>query len=122
MEGTAAAVVDTAAAAEGSPAAADCTAVGLVVAPQKAGRRAALPVQPAVALRVLAQRQTAWTIAEDYRLHHLICYLYTLPDIGLMLVYDVRDEGLIETVDWVDSDHGGDLRDARSTSGSIAVK
>ena len=42
-------------------------------------------------------------MAEDAKLHRLMSYLWTHPDIGLMLIGDSRDIGSLRILNWNDA-------------------
>jgi hypothetical protein len=69
----------------------------------------------------LARNMKKWSVLDDRRLHKLMCYLEHHSDNGIMIRVDVDTpwEDLFLKV-YVDADHGGDLRTARSTGGCVA--
>ena len=69
------------------------------------------------AICALASHVSKWSANDDRRLHRLVCYLFSTPD--LKLEGHVRDKPEDLTIDlWVDADFAGAEDDAKSTSGA----
>ena len=69
-------------------------------------------------VNTLARNVTKWTVADDKRLHKLICYVKHTKD--WVLKAHVGDfPGDIKLMEFVDASFAGDLTDSKSTSASI---
>jgi hypothetical protein len=69
---------------------------------------------------LLTREVEAWSIGSDVRLRRVFGYLKRFPALGLLwFVRDTDDGGDFTMLTRSDSDHGGDLTTARSTSGWV---
>lgn len=69
----------------------------------------------------LARHYNSWSRLDDRKLHRLMSYIEGTITHGLLLEVDFDDDwSNMHIKNYVDSDHGGDLRTARSTSGCHA--
>jgi hypothetical protein len=79
--------------------------------------------RPDVSLSVccLSRRLHKWRRIDDKRLNQVMSYLATYPDLGVCYVHMAKDEGELFCELWSDTDHGGDLPTAKSTSGAALL-
>ena len=69
-------------------------------------------------VNTLARNVTKWTVADDKRLHNLMCYIEHTADWVLKAhVGDYPED--IRVIEFVDASFAGDLTDSKSTSASV---